>query len=121
MLRMFLLPAFLATLLTVLPSAPAHAYGAAHVGYTTVSPTGNVQHYGATAASGPGGSYAHTSSTTATAGGTVAHPSSTAATGAYGGTYQASSARVYSPTTYQGYSAAGHYGAVSTTGVVRYP
>ena len=121
MLRMFLIPAFLATVLTVLPSAPAHAYGAAHVGYTTVSPTGNVQHYGATAASGPGGSYAHTSSTMATAGGTVAHTSSTAATGAYGGTYQASSARVYSPTTYQGYSAAGHYGAVSTTGVVRYP
>jgi len=121
MFRMFLVPAFLATLLTVLTSAPAHAYGAAHVGYTTVSPTGNVQHYGATAASGPGGSYAHTSSTTATAGGTVAHTSSTAATGAYGGTYQASSARVYAPTTYQGYSAAGHYGTVSTTGVVRYP
>ena len=121
MFRMFLIPAFLAMLLTGLTSAPAHAYGAAHVGYTTVSPTGNVQHYGATAASGPSGSYAHTSSTTATAGGTVAHTSSTAATGAYGGTYQASSARVYSPTTYQGYSAAGHYGAVSTTGVVRYP
>ena len=84
MFRMFLVPALLATLLTVLPSA-------------------------------------HTSSTTATAGGTAAHTSSTAATGAYGGTYQASSARVYSPTTYQGYSAAGHYGTVSTTGVVRYP
>ena len=120
MVRRFLVPAFLTTVLTILTSAPAHAYGAAHVGYTTVSPTGNVQHYGATAASGPGGSYAHTSSTTATAGGTVAHTSSTAATGAYGGTYQASSARVYSPSTYQGYSAAGHYGTVSTTGVVRY-
>jgi len=107
MFRMFLVPAFLATLLTVLTSAPAHAYGAAHVGYTTVSPTGNVQHYGATVASGPGG--------------TAARTSSTMATGAYGGTYQGSSARVYSPTTYQGYSAAGHYGAVSTTGVVRYP
>jgi hypothetical protein len=117
---MFLIPAFLAIVLMGLTSAPAHAYGAAHVGYTTVGPAGNVQHYGATAASGPGGSYAHTSSTTATAGGTVAHTSSTAATGAYGGTYQASSARVYSPTTYQGYSAAGHYGTVSTTGVVRY-
>jgi hypothetical protein len=121
MFRMFLIPAFLAALLTGLTSAPAHAYGAAHVGYTTVSPSGNVQHYGATAASGPGGSYAHTSSTTATAGGTVAHTSSTAATGAYGGTYQGSSARVYAPTTYQGYSAAGHSGTVSTTGVVRYP
>ena len=108
MFRMFLVPALLATLLTGLTSAPAHAYGAAHVGYTTVSPTGNVQHYGATAASGPSGSYAHTSSTTATSSGTVAHTSSTTATGAYGGTYQ-------------GYSAAGYSATVSTIGVVRYP
>jgi len=47
MFRMLLIPAFLATVLMVLTSVPAHAYGAAHVGYTTVSPTGNVQHYGA--------------------------------------------------------------------------
>jgi hypothetical protein len=120
MFRMFLVPAFLATLLTGLTSAPAHAYGAFHAGYTTVSPTGGVQHYGATAASGPNGSYAHTGSTTAT-GGTVSHTGSTTATSASGGTYQGSSARVYSPTTYQGYSAAGHSGTVSTTGVVRYP
>jgi len=121
MFRMFLVPAFLATLLTGLTSAPAHAYGAFHAGYTTVSPTGNVQHYGATAASGPSGSYAHTSSTTATSSGSYAHPTRPTATGPYGGTYQASSARLYSPTTYQGYSAAGYSATVSTTGVVRYP
>ena len=43
------------------------------------------------------------------------------ATGAYGGMYQGASAWVYSPTMYHGYSAAGHYGTVSTTGVIRYP
>ena len=121
MFRMVLVPAVLATLLTGLTSVPVHAYGAFHVGYTTVSPTGGVQHYGSTAAIGPSGSYAHTSSTTGTSSGTVAHTTSTTATGASGGTYQGFSARVYSPTTYQGYSAAGYSGTVSTTGVVRYP
>jgi len=120
MFRRFLVSAFLATMLAVLTSSAAHAYGAVHRGYTSVSSTGNVQHYGSTAASGPAGSYSHTGSTTAS-GGTVAHTGSTTVTGAQGGTYQGSSSRVYSPSAYQGYSAAGHYGTTTTTGVVRYP
>lgn len=124
MFQKFFVLAFFATILAVLTSSPAHAYGAAHSGYTAVSPTGGVQHYGSTTASGAYGSYSHTGSTTA-AGGTTYHTGSTTATGAYGGnashTSSTTTSRVYSPTAYQGYSAAGHSGTVSTTGVVRYP
>jgi hypothetical protein len=52
--------------------APVDAYGAAHVGYTHVGPSG-VQHYGQTAHRGPNSS------------GYVAHRSAAGANGAYHG------------------------------------
>jgi hypothetical protein len=56
MLRKSFFAVVAAALVTVLTPAEAHAWGAAHVGYTHVGPAG-VQHYGATAARGPYGSY----------------------------------------------------------------
>src|SRR4051794_13140285 len=82
MFRTVLLPALFAGLLTLLTSSQADAYGAVHRGYTTVSPSGGVQHHGQTAAYGPQGGYSasHTGSTTAS-GGTVDHTGSTTASG----------------------------------------
>lgn len=62
MLNKIILSAVVAALAALLAPSEAHAYGAAHVGYTHVGPSG-VYHTGATAAYGPRGAYAggHTS------------------------------------------------------------
>ena len=56
MLRKILCLALLAAAATLMTSAKAQAWGAAHVGYTHVGPSG-VQHYGRTVGVGPYGSY----------------------------------------------------------------
>ena len=83
MLRITLLFALGTPLGVLLSAANAQAWGAYHVGYTHVGPSG-VYHYGHTAAAGPYGSYSggHTS-----------------AYGAYGGAY------------HSGYSSGDRYGA----------
>src|SRR5947199_9066001 len=50
------LPLAVAALAALLMPSKVDAYGAAHVGYTHVGPSG-VQHYGATEAYGRGGAY----------------------------------------------------------------
>lgn len=146
MLRSLLVPVVLATLVAALTSSQVLAYGAVHRGYTAVTPTGGVQHYGTTTTNRGYGDYSHTATTTAgggtatrtgtttgpdgrsvtrtgtatDAGGTVTRTGTATGTGAYGGTYHETNARVYSPTGYQGYSAAGRTTDVSTTGVYRY-
>ena len=57
MLKKNVLAAFSAALAVLVVPSLVSAYGAAHVGYTHVGPSG-VQHYGETAAHGPGGAYA---------------------------------------------------------------
>ena len=56
MVRQFLLAGLAAAALLLATSTKAHAWGAAHVGYTHVG-YGGVQHYGYTAARGPYGGY----------------------------------------------------------------
>ena len=56
MLRNILCVAALAAATTLATASQAQAWGACHVGYTHVGPSG-VQHYGHTSASGPYGSY----------------------------------------------------------------
>jgi hypothetical protein len=115
MTRTILVPAALAGLLALLSVSHVHAYGAAHVGYTTSGP-GGVQHYGATAGA-YGGSVQHSGSTVATPYGTE-HTGTTTATGPNGGTYTGTTTRAYSPAAYSGYSAAG-YGGGYPQGVTR--
>jgi hypothetical protein len=93
-----LIVAAAATLLAVISTSRAQAWGAAHVGYTHVGPNG-VQHYGATAAKGPNGA-AYSSRGGAYGASGSAHYSSGAAYhsagysgAAYGGAYHAGYAR----------------------------
>ena len=106
--------ALAAALLVLGLSARAEAWGARHVGYTHVGPSG-VQHYGRNVVSTPSGVYG---------GG---HSS---AYGAYGGAYHSDyrygATRAYTPTYGGGYAAGGyHYGGVyaypAPAGVYRYP
>src|SRR4051794_32990496 len=100
MMRTILIPAALAALLALLTSAQAHAYGAAHVGYTTAGP-GGVQHTGTTV--GPNGQvYQHSGSTEVGPNGGVEHTGTS--TGPYG---SATTTRAYSPGAYNSYSAGG--------------
>jgi hypothetical protein len=118
MKRTLLIPA-LAVVLALGISSRAHAYGASRTAHTSVSSNGTVQHSSSGSASGPYGSVQHSGSTTAGAGG-VQHTGTTTATGAYGGTYDHTASRTYSPSTYNGYSAAGVSGgrvAVATAPV----
>ncbi len=57
MLNKIITLAAVAALMALLMPSKVDAYGAAHVGYTHVGPSG-VYHTGRTAASGPGGAYA---------------------------------------------------------------
>ncbi len=100
-------------------TSEAHAWGAAHVGYTHVG-YGGVQHYGATAARGPYGSYSSSHVGAYGYGGTSYHAGSVGAVGhggaAYGG-YHA-----YTPAYSGGYAIGGyHYGTTSaySAGVYR--
>ena len=92
MLRTTLFSACWVVLASAATTGEVHAYGAAHVGYTHVGPSG-VQHYGATAVSTPAG---HAS---------TAHYGATTAGGVHYGTTTTHGA------TYGGY----HYGAYGTT------
>src|SRR5438046_2612533 len=56
MLRNLFVAAAAATAITLLTPAPVDAWGAAHVGYTHVGPSG-VYHAGRTTAVGPSGAY----------------------------------------------------------------
>jgi hypothetical protein len=95
----------LALVLLLAKPADVEAYGAAHVGYTHVGPSG-VYHTGTTVASGPRGTYETHSGYGTTAGGAhygyesaggVHYGYGTTATGAhYGGT-------VYAPSYYGSY------------------
>ena len=109
MLRKFA-SAFVVLIAAAALPAAAHAYGAAHCGYTHVGPSG-VYHTGTTVAHGPGGeTYAHSSTGAYGAGGNAYHSESTAGAyhGASGGAYGEHSsteyhyAPSYSGTTYGG-------------------
>jgi hypothetical protein len=121
MKRTYLASAAAAGLLALLTASQAHAYGACHSGYTTVSPTGQVQHYGTTSGYGPNGAGTVSHSGSYTPGG--GYEGTTTATGAYGGS--ASVSRAYSPGMYGGYSAAGTatgaYGNSVTRSATYYP
>ena len=107
MMRTILIPAALAGLLGLLTASQAHAYGAVSRTATYTNPyTGRSATAHETTAVGPDG--ASTTKTTSRARGTD-------------GAYEAGGARVYSPTTYGGYSAAGVSGDAYRAGVVRYP
>jgi hypothetical protein len=100
----------LAAGLVVLGSAAkVQAWGAAHVGYTHVGPSG-VQHYGATAARGPSGSYSGSHYGAYGAGGSSYHAGYSSEShyggSSYGGYHS------YSPSYSGGYAAGGyHYGS----------
>jgi hypothetical protein len=85
----------------LMTSAKAQAWGAAHVGYTHVGPSG-VQHYGRTVAAGPNGAYS---------GG---HYGSYGASGSYHAAYGHS--ETYGHSSYGAY----HYGASSYDSYGRY-
>src|SRR5436190_17583714 len=79
--KQIFLAAFAAAVALSLVPSVVSAYGAAHVGYTHVGPSG-VYHTGRTVASGPGGTYAGGHTTAAGYGGGASHAG-------YGGAYHA--------------------------------
>jgi hypothetical protein len=101
MLKKIVLAAFTAALVVLVVPAAVSAYGACHVGYTHVGPSG-VYHTGETAARGPGGVYESGHTTAYGAGGAQYHSgySAGATTGgaAYGAHYSTgSSGYIYAP------------------------
>ena len=87
MLNKIILPAMLAALAALLMPSRVGAYGAAHVGYTHVGPSG-VYHAGGTVARGPGGTYAGGHTTADGSGGGAYHARSAGGYHAgYGGAY----------------------------------
>jgi hypothetical protein len=70
-------------LMALLTPSEAGAYGAAHVGYTHVGPSG-VYHKGATATSGPGGASASSHTSAYGTGGGAYHSASGGASGSGG-------------------------------------
>ena len=88
-----------ALVVLVLPSA-ASAYGAAHVGYTHVGPSG-VYHTGRTVAAGPRGVYAGGHTGAYGYGGGAYHAGYHYGAG-YGGAYGASGGYYYAPSYYGG-------------------
>jgi hypothetical protein len=112
MLKKIILSALVAAAVALMPSM-AHAYGAAHVGYTHVGPNG-VYHTGETAVRGPAGNtYVGGHTTGATYGGAYhsSYGGSTSGGGAYGGYHYNA-----------GYSGAGgvRYGGTTTGGAYGY-
>ncbi len=100
MLRNILCVAVLTAAAMLATSSTAHAWGAAHVGYTHVGP-GGVQHYGRTVGYGPNGSFS------TDRGYAMAYGSSRAGYGSYN-RYGASSGAAY------------HYGSSSYGSYDRY-
>jgi hypothetical protein len=82
MLNKILLPAVTAVLVALLLPSEVDAYGAAHVGYTHVGPSG-VYHTGTNAAAGPRGVAANTHTTAYGAGGGAYHSTAGVAAGGY--------------------------------------
>ena len=120
MKRQLLFLALAATALVLGTSAKAHAWGAAHVGYTHVGPSG-VQHYGATAARGPYGSYSGSHASAYGASGGAYHEGGYSSASRYGGN-SSSGYHSYSGGYSSGYAAGGyHYGTTSSysSGVYR--
>jgi len=101
MLNKIILPAVGAALMALLTPSVVDAYGAAHVGYTHVGPSG-VQHYGATAARGPGGAYAGGHESAYGASGGAYHAG-------YGGAYGGAAGGYHYNYHYSGGAAAGGY------------
>jgi hypothetical protein len=120
-LRTILCSAAITAVLSVLPASRALGYGACHTSYTHVSPNGSVQHVSSGTAVGPGGAAHYSGATAVGPGGGVAHTGTVSGVGAYGGGAYHTSGYAYSPTMYNGYSAAGVAGAGYRAGVVRYP
>lgn len=102
MFRKSLFIAITAALLALLTPNDARAWGAAHVGYTHVGPSG-VYHYGATAARGPYGAYSGAHVGAYGAGGASYHAGGAVG---YGGAYHYNT----------GYGGAYHYGTVPVGG-----
>src|SRR5947209_15651126 len=93
MMRTILVPAVLAALLALATSTPVHAYGAVSRSATYTNPnTGRTGTVNEGTAVGPNGVY---------------HGASVSGSGP-NGSYEATGARAYSPSTYGGYSAVGH-------------
>ena len=108
MLRKSFFAAVATALVALLTPADAHAWGAAHVGYTHVGPAG-VQHYGATAARGPYGAYGGVHAGAYGYGGAAVHTGYGAGVHygtPYGGAYHYNT----------GYGGAYHYGTVGVGG-----
>ncbi len=100
MLRKSFAVAVVAALAALLTPTDAHAWGAAHIGYTHVGPSG-VYHYGRTAAVGPYGAYSGVHAGAYGYGGGYAHYGYGTGYG-YGGAYHYNT----------GYSSGYHYGTV---------
>jgi hypothetical protein len=108
MFRNALLAATAAALITLLSATEAHAWGAAHVGYTHVGPSG-VYHYGATDVRTPYGAYGGAHAGAYGYGGATYHAGYGAAAGyhpytgaAYGG-YRYGTAGGYAGGVYRGW------------------
>ena len=105
-MRTILVPAALAALLALATSSRVHAYGACSRSATYTNPnTGRSGTANESTAWGPNG---------------ATHSTSASGSGP-NGSYSGSSQHAYSPTTYDGYSAAGATGSAYKAGVVRYP
>jgi len=107
MRKKIILSAVVAAVATLLTPSLAHAYGAAHVGYTHVGPNG-VYHTGETAVRGPeGNTYVRGGTTGAGYGGAYHTGGASYSGGAYGGYHYNA-----------GYSGAGgvRYGGTTTYG-----
>jgi hypothetical protein len=105
MLRKLLIVIVVAGLTALVTPAKAHAWGAAHVGYTHVGPSG-VYHYGRTAAVGPYGAYSGAHAGAYGYGGSSYH-----AGGAYG--YHGDSYGGYHYDSGYHYGGGYHYGSMS--------
>ena len=106
-MRTILTSAIAAALLALLTASQAHAYGAVNRSATYTNPyTGRTATAHETTAVGSNGQ--------------VYHEANVSGEGPHGA-YEAGGARVYSPTTYRAYGAAGASGNAYRAGVVRYP
>jgi hypothetical protein len=123
MLRTILVPALAAALLGLLNSSQAYAWGATRsVSYSGSGGYGSYSGTRTTTASGSYGSYSRNTTVSGTgAYGSYSRNTTVSGTGGYGGSYSATSTRTYSPTMYNGYSAAGVTGSAYRVGVTRYP
>ena len=102
MLRKILCVALMAAAATLATASPARAWGAAHIGYTRVSPYG-VQHYGRTVGVGPNGAYSGAHYGAYGAYGGARYGSYDRYGGAYGGAYRYGDVRYGSYDRYRGF------------------